>query len=154
MVSFFHAWKRNNKMILLIIGVLGLLTCFSIGVSPMVSMGVVALVMALWWIFEVLPLASTALLPVVAYPLLGIMSTKEVAPVYMSSILMLFLGGFTVALAMQKWNLHKRVALKIVGIFGTKPAGLLMGFMVATSLLSMWISNTATCVMMVLLGLL
>ena len=153
MRSFLKTLKIKYKIIFLIIGVISLVSCFSFGTSPLFSMGIVALVMAVWWIFEVLPLAGTALLPLVAYPLLGIMSTKKVAPVYMSSILMLFIGGFTVALAMQKWNLHKRIALKIVGIFGTKPSGLLMGFMVATALLSMWISNTATCVMMVSIGL-
>ena len=151
--KLWEVFKINKKMIFLISGLFALLTCFFMGVSPLVSMGVIALIMAFWWIFEVLPLAGTALLPLVCYPMLGIMSTKKVAPVYMSSILMLFIGGFTVALAMQKWNLHKRIALKIVSFFGTRPSGLLMGFMVATSLLSMWISNTATCVMMVSIGL-
>ena len=96
----FKLWeffKINKKMILLVSGLFALLTCFFMGLSPLVSMGVISLVMAFWWIFEVLPLAGTALLPLVCYPMLGIMSTKKVAPVYMSSILMLFIGGFTVA---------------------------------------------------------
>jgi sodium-dependent dicarboxylate transporter 2/3/5 len=116
-------------------------------------MAVVALVMASWWIFEVLPLGITGLVPVVAYPFLDIMSAKKIAPIYMSSILLLFVGGFFVALAMQRWNLHKRIALTVISFFGSEPKRLLLGFMWATGFLSMWISNTASTVMMVSIGL-
>jgi len=109
----------------------------------------VALLMAIWWITEAIPLAVTALLPVVLFPALGIMSGKTVAPIYFNHIIFLFLGGFMVALAMQRWELHRRIALRILLLFGTSPRSLLAGFMVATAFLSMWISNTATTMMMV-----
>jgi len=109
----------------------------------------VALLMAIWWITEAIPLAVTALLPIVLYPTLGIMNGKTVAPIYFNHIIFLFIGGFIVALAMQRWNLHKRIALRILLWFGIRPRGMLLGFMVATAFLSMWISNTATTMMMV-----
>ena len=109
----------------------------------------VALLMATWWVFEVVPLAVTALLPVVLYPLLGIMNGKTVSAVYFNDIIFLFLGGFVVALAMQRWNLHKRIALRVLLFTGSSPAKILLGFMGATAFLSMWISNTATTMMMI-----
>lgn len=109
----------------------------------------VALLMAVWWITEAIPLAVTTLLPVVLFPALGIMNGKVVAPVYFNHIIFLFIGGFLVALAMQRWNLHKRIALRILLWFGINPRSILLGFMVATAFLSMWISNTATTMMMV-----
>lgn len=113
----------------------------------------VALWMALWWLTEAVPLAVTALLPVVLYPTLGIMSGKTVASVYFNNIIFLFIGGFIVALAMQRWNLHKRLALRILLMIGIHPRALLLGFMVATAFLSMWISNTASTMMMVPIAL-
>jgi len=109
----------------------------------------VALLMAIWWMTEAVPLAVTALLPMVLFPVLGIMDGKQVAPVYFNHIIFLFLGGFIVALAMERWNLHRRISLRVLLFFGTKPRNLLLGFMVASALLSMWISNTATTMMMV-----
>ena len=109
----------------------------------------VALLMAIWWVFEVMPLAVTALLPVFLYPMLGIMNGKTVSSVYVNDIIFLFLGGFIVALAMQRWNLHKRIALRIMMWTGTSPSKILFGFMLATAFLSMWISNTATTMMMI-----
>lgn len=109
----------------------------------------VAVLMAIWWVTEVIPLAITALIPVVSFPLFGIMDGKSVSSTYFNHVIFLFIGGFMVALAMQKWNLHKRMALKILMITGTRPARILLGFMLATAFLSMWISNTATAMMMV-----
>ncbi len=109
----------------------------------------VALLMAVWWVGEAVPLAITALLPVVLFPALGIMSGKAVAPIYFNHVIFLFIGGFVVALAMQRWDLHRRIALRVLLLFGTRPRNLLLGFMVATAFLSMWISNTATTMMMV-----
>jgi len=109
----------------------------------------VATLMAIWWITEVIPLAVTSLLPVVLFPALGIMNGNAVSSTYFNSVIFLFLGGFMVALAMQKWNLHRRIALRILLVTGTSQARILMGFMLATAFLSMWISNTATTMMMV-----
>ena len=109
----------------------------------------IALLMALWWVTEIIPLAITALIPVVLFPLLGIMDGKEVSSAYFNHVIFLFIGGFIVALAMQKWNLHKRIALKILSYTGSSPARILLGFMFASAFLSMWISNTATAMMMV-----
>ncbi|MCD4731988.1 MAG: SLC13 family permease [Bacteroidales bacterium] len=108
-----------------------------------------ALLMAIWWITEVVPLAITSLLPVVLFPMLGIMNGEDVSATYFNHVIFLFIGGFIVALAMQKWNLHKRIALKILMVTGVSPGRILLGFMLATSFLSMWISNTATTMMMV-----
>ncbi|MBU1008809.1 MAG: SLC13 family permease [Bacteroidetes bacterium] len=109
----------------------------------------VALLMAIWWIAEVVPLAITSLIPVVLLPFLGISSGRVVSTAYFNDVIFLFLGGFLLALAMQKWQLHKRIAIRILLLTGTKPSGVLMGFMGATAFLSMWISNTATAMMMV-----
>jgi sodium-dependent dicarboxylate transporter 2/3/5 len=108
-----------------------------------------ALLMAIWWITEVIPLAVTSLLPVVLFPLLGVMNGKDVSATYFNHVIFLFIGGFIVALAMQKWNLHKRIAIRILMVTGVSPGRILLGFMLATSFLSMWISNTATTMMMV-----
>ena len=109
----------------------------------------IAILMAAWWITEIIPLAITSLLPVVLFPLFGIMDGKDVSATYFNHVIFLFIGGFLVALAMQKWDLHKRIALKILMITGVSPGRILMGFMLATAFLSMWISNTATTMMMI-----
>ena len=122
--------------------------------NPLVTItAAIAIWMAFWWITEAVPLAVTALLPIVLYPTLGVMSGKDVAPIYFNHIIFLFIGGFLVALAMRKWNLHRRIALKILMVFGTKPRNILLGFIIATAFLSMWISNTATTMMMVPIAL-
>ncbi|MCP5046255.1 MAG: SLC13/DASS family transporter [bacterium] len=108
----------------------------------------VAFLMALWWITETLPLAVTALLPLILFPAFGIMDGKAVSNEYVNHIIFIFIGGFMVALAMERWDLHKRLALRILMMFGIHPRFILLGFMVATAFLSMWISNTATTMMM------
>ncbi|MBX3179649.1 MAG: SLC13/DASS family transporter [Candidatus Hydrogenedentes bacterium] len=108
----------------------------------------VALWMALWWLSTAVPLAATAMLPVVLFPALGVMSGKDVPGYYFNDIIFLFLGGFLVALAMQRWDLHRRIALRILLFFGGRPSRVLLGFMAPTFFLSMWISNTATTMMM------
>lgn len=105
--------------------------------------------MGVWWLTEAVPLAVTSLLPLAFFPLLGVMRANSAAALYMNDIVFLFVGGFCVALAMEKWELHRRVALHVVLIFGGAPRRTLLGFMAATALLSMWISNTATAMMMV-----
>lgn len=109
----------------------------------------VAMLMAVWWITEAVPLAVTSLLPVALFPLLGIMDGKEVSGTYFNHVIFLFIGGFMIALAMQRWNLHRRIALRILMLTGVSPARILLGFMFATAFLSMWISNTATAMMMI-----
>ncbi len=122
--------------------------------KPVVTrMTAVALLMAIWWITDAIPLAATALLPLILYPLLGILKGKSTAPIYINSTIFLFLGGFMIALAMEKWNLHKRIALWIIRFVGGGPSRIVLGFMIAASFLSMWISNTATAIMMVPIGM-
>jgi sodium-dependent dicarboxylate transporter 2/3/5 len=119
------------------------------GMKPITQrMAAVALLMATWWITEAIPIPVTALLPLVLYPALGIMGTVEVAPNYTDELVFLFLGGFLIASAMVKWNLHRRIALHTILLIGTGPRRLILGFMIATAFLSMWISNTATALMM------
>lgn len=109
----------------------------------------VAILMASWWVTEAIPLSVTALVPIVAFPLLGIIDGKEISGSYINHIIFLFMGGFIMALAMERWNLHKRIALTILKMVGVSPGRILFGFMLATLLLSMWISNTATTMMMI-----
>lgn len=108
----------------------------------------IAALMAVWWLTEALPLPATALLPIVLFPLLGVASVGNATAPYASDVVFLFMGGFMLGLAMQRWRLHTRLALRIVLLVGTQPRRLIGGFMLATALISMWISNTATAVMM------
>ncbi len=104
--------------------------------------------MAIWWVGEAVPIPVTALIPIVLFPLLGVMSAKEIAPNYSNHLVFLFFGGFSIALAMEKWGLHKRIALNIILAIGSNVERTILGFMLATGFLSMWISNTATVLMM------
>jgi len=120
------------------------------GMSPAGhSVAAVAVLMALWWLTEAIPIPATALLPVLLFPLLGVMSGSEVTRAYGHHLIYLFLGGFLLAVCMQKWNLHHRIALHTIRLVGVTPHRMVLGFMLATAFLSMWISNTATTMMMV-----
>lgn len=109
--------------------------------------------MMIWWLGEAIPIPATALLPIVLMPLLGIAEIKTVTSSYGDPLVFLFLGGFLLAAAMQRWGLHRRIALKIVSAVGTSPGNIIAGFMLATAFLSMWISNTATAIMMYAVGI-
>jgi solute carrier family 13 (sodium-dependent dicarboxylate transporter), member 2/3/5 len=108
----------------------------------------IAVLMITWWISEALPMPVVALIPLVLFPLMNIMTIKEVSAGYADSNIFLFMGGFMIGLAIEKWNLHKRIALTIVNITGTSGNRIVLGFILAAGLLSMWLSNTATTMMM------
>lgn len=112
-----------------------------------------ALLMATWWLSEALPIPVTALLPIVLLPVLNITSISGATSPYANPLIFLFLGGFIIAVAMERWNLHRRIALNIVRLVGTRPASIIMGFILASAFLSMWVSNTATALMMLPIGL-
>ncbi|MFN3746772.1 MAG: SLC13 family permease [Hyphomicrobiaceae bacterium] len=108
----------------------------------------VAVLMAVWWTTEALPLPVTAMTPIIAFPLLGIASPVDSASPYADPIIFLLLGGFILGAAMQRWSLHKRIGLLAILYIGTTPSRLVGGFMLGTALLSMWVSNSATAIMM------
>lgn len=108
----------------------------------------VAALMVVWWVTEALPIAITSLLPLVLFPLLGILDISSAAAPYANPIIFLFLGGFIIALGIERQKLHLRIALNLIRLVGTNPNRIIFGFMLATALLSMWISNTATALMM------
>jgi solute carrier family 13 (sodium-dependent dicarboxylate transporter), member 2/3/5 len=112
----------------------------------------VAVLMAIWWVGETLPLAVTSLLPIVLLPLTGALGLSATTTAYGNPLVFLFLGGFVLALAMQRWGLHRRIALLTIRAVGTEPRRMVGGFMLATAGLSMWVSNTATTVMMLPIG--
>lgn len=109
----------------------------------------VGLWMALWWMTEAIPIAATALIPLAAFPLLGVETTKVVAARFMNPFIMLLVAGFMTALAIERWHLHKRVALQVLRLVGASPRRLVLGVMLAVAVCSMWISNTASTLMMI-----
>jgi sodium-dependent dicarboxylate transporter 2/3/5 len=120
--------------------------------SPALKSLAIASIMIIWWITEALPIFLTSLLPIILFPLLGISDIKETTAHYANPVIYLFMGGFMIAIAMEKWNLHKRIALTIVKFTGTNANSIIFGFMLSTYFLSMWLSNTATAVMMLPIG--
>ena len=108
---------------------------------------------AIWWITEAVPIYVTALIPIILFPLSGGLELKQTTAAYGHKFVFLFVGGFILAIAIEKWKLHKRIALNIIGLVGTKKSNIILGFMIATAFLSMWISNTATAVMILPVGL-
>lgn len=144
--------KKTTRLLAVFAGILlALLFYFfnPFGVSPAgVPVLAVAALMITWWVTEVLPMPVVALLPLVLFPLLGIQTMKATASAYGSEVIFLFMGGFMLGLAIEKWNLHRRIALNIVHITGTSGNRIILGFILATGFLSMWLSNTATTMMM------
>lgn len=113
----------------------------------------VAALMAVWWISEVIPIPVTAMLPLVLFPLFGIAGINATAVPYANPMIFLFMGGFIIAIAMQEWNLHRRVALNIIRVIGSRPRNIIMGFMISAAFMSMWVSNTAATMMMLPIAL-
>ena len=142
-----------SKSIKLLLGpLLALIVYFGTDLVPgnplVTKMAAVTVWMAAWWLTEVVHLAVTALLPVILLPVLGIADSKTTAFQYMDPIIFLFIGGFIIAFAIERWNLHQRIALKILMLVGTSPSRILLGVMLTSYLISMWISNTATVMML------
>lgn len=108
---------------------------------------------AIWWITEAIPIAVTSLLPIILFPLTGGLDIKTTTASFGHRYIFLYVGGFIIAIAIEKWNLHRRIALNTIRLIGTNMVNIILGFMVATALLSMWISNTATSVMMLPIGM-
>ena len=147
----------KSKWIYGLLAIVLAFTCYSFVPSDVYTqapiMAAIVVIMAVFWIFEIVPIAITSLFPIFLFPLFGILDTKTTALFFGKEIIFLFLGGFLLAQGIQNSNLHKRIALNIVNIIGSKPANLVLGFMIATAGLSMWISNTASVMVMMPIGL-
>lgn len=143
-------YSKNIKLIAgpLLAFILYLSVDLAPGKSSVTAMAAITIWMAWWWLTEMVHLAITALLPILLLPLLGIADSKTVAYQYMDPIIFLFIGGFIIAFAIEKWKLHQRIALKILMMVGTSPSRILLGVMLTSYLISMWISNTATVMML------
>jgi sodium-dependent dicarboxylate transporter 2/3/5 len=144
-------YSKNIKLLLGPLSALAIVTFFDLDpLNPLLTrMAGIAVWMAIWWFTEVVHLAVTALLPIVLMPLLGIADSKITASQYMDPIIFLFIGGFIIAFAIERWHLHQRIALKILMRVGTKPSRILFGTMLTSYLISMWISNTASVMMLI-----
>ncbi len=144
--------KQQLRIVALLSGIAIALFFFftnPFGVSHRASIVLaIAVLMIIWWVTEALPMPVVALMPLILFPILKINDIKNVAPNYMDSVIFLFMGGFMLGLAIEKWNLHRRIALGIVKITGTSGNRIVLGFILATGFISMWISNTATTMMM------
>ena len=149
---------KHRNVVGLLLGpllfVLLLLSPLPEGMTPQgLRVAAVAVLMAVWWVTEAIPIPATALLPIALFPVLGVLSGSDVTHAYGNHLIYLFLGGFLIAVTMQKWNLHHRIALYTIRLVGVTPQRIVLGFMLATAFLSMWISNTAATMMMVTIAM-
>lgn len=144
--------KKHSRLLAVTAGILVALFFFFVnpfGVDAKAKLVLsIAALMICWWVLEALPLAVVALLPLIIFPVLHIKPLKETAPYYSDSVIYLFMGGFFLGIAIEKWNLHKRIALSIIKLTGTNGNSIILGFILSTGFLSMWLSNTATTMMM------
>lgn len=149
-----HGWRQ--RIGLSIAALLFLAMWFAPAIPGLTESGsrvaLLAVMMAALWVTEAIPIPATALLPLVLLPLLGISPVRQAAAPYADPIIYLFMGGFMLALAMERWNLHRRIALTIIASVGTKPRALILGFLCAASFISMWTSNSATAMMLLPIG--
>jgi sodium-dependent dicarboxylate transporter 2/3/5 len=148
----------NTKKIGLLLGpTLFILTRYALHLDGLSDQGNAVLActlwVAIWWITEAMPIAATSLLPIILFPLSGALPLDDTTTSFGHRYIFLYLGGFILALSIEKWNLHKRIALNIINLIGTDVRKIILGFMIATAFLSMWISNTATAVMMLPIGI-
>ncbi|MEI7472191.1 MAG: DASS family sodium-coupled anion symporter [Chitinophagaceae bacterium] len=145
-------YKKYKKEISLLAGILLFLVFFFANPLALADKSKLVLSLAVlmicWWVLEAMPLAVVALLPLVLYPLLSINTIKETSRSYSDSIIYLFMGGFFLGIAIEKWQLHKRIALNIIKLTGTNGNNIILGFILSTGFISMWLSNTATTMMM------
>jgi solute carrier family 13 (sodium-dependent dicarboxylate transporter), member 2/3/5 len=109
--------------------------------------------MAIWWTTEVIPIPATAMIPLVLFPLFNISGITATAAPYANPMIFLFLGGFLLAIGMQEWGLHRRIALNIINVIGSRPRSIILGFIISTAFMSMWVSNTAATMMMLPIAL-
>lgn len=143
----------HRRTVGLATGVVGFLVVLLLptpaGLSPDAhKTAAVAVLMISWWISEAVHIGVTGLVPVVAFPLLGVSSSSEISAHYANHLIFLFIGGFIIAYAMEAWKLHRRIALNTIVRFGSRPRPIVLGFMTTSAVLSMWISNTATTMML------
>lgn len=151
-----RSYKRGQMIGLILGPLLFLLSVLFVNPSDLSFEGrmvlAVTLWVATWWITEAIPIPATSLLPIILLPVLDAVPMANVTASYGNPIVFLFLGGFMIALAMEKWDLHKRIALNIISVVGTSTSNIVLGFMIATGFLSMWVSNTAAVMMMIPIG--
>jgi solute carrier family 13 (sodium-dependent dicarboxylate transporter), member 2/3/5 len=152
MISMIEFIKRYSKLFALLTGIILFFIVFGFNffkLDPKANLVLsIAVLMIMWWVLEAMPLAVVALLPIVLFPLTGISTIKEVTKSYADSNIFLFMGGFFIGIAIEKWNLHKRIALGIINITGTNGNKIILGFIISTGFLSLFLSNTATTMMM------
>ena len=153
MTDTHHEGRAKHQVVGLLLGPVLAITMIMAGAPAGLSepgwmTAAIGVLMAVWWATEAVPIAVTALLPIVVFPLLGIATIQDTVPPYANKVIFLFLGGFIVAYAMQRWNLHRRIALNVLQHVGGNGRSLVGGFMVASAVISMWVMNTSTTMMM------